>query len=105
MSSFALNNITAPDNYTAASTLESLPVLDHVNLDVSNQAIYWSLKQSNDLATGVTGAWQPEVFMLPGSRVLRRQGMIGIRVRAATAAANLPTGATQAHVTVEAVES
>lgn len=105
MSSFPLNNITAPDAYTAAATLEQLPVLEHINLDVVNAAIYWSLKQSSNLATDVTGTWQPEVFMLPGSRTLRRAGMVGIRVRAAVPAAQLPAGASQAQVTVEAIEA
>lgn len=105
MPSYMLNNITAPDNYTAASTLDSLPPLDHINLDVANQAIFWSIKQTNDLTTDVTGAWQPEVYMSPGSRPLYRSGMVGIKVRAAKAAASLPAGAFQAQVTVEAVES
>lgn len=108
MPSYALNNITAPDAYTptgGTATLDPLPVLDHVNIDVVNQAIYWSIKQTNDLTTNLSGSWQPEIFMLPGSRTLTRVGMVGIRVRAAIPAAQLPVGATQAQVTVEAVES
>lgn len=105
MPSYMLNNITAPDQYQSTSTLDNLPVLDHVNLDVSNQGIFWSLKQTSDLTTDITGAWQPEVYMLPGSRILDRDGVVGIRIRAAIAAANLPAGGSQAQVTVEAVVS
>lgn len=105
MPSFALNNITAPDKYVGSSTLDQLPVLDHVNLDVSNGAIYWSVKQTNDLTTPLSGAWQPEVYMIQGSRTITRRGIVGIRIRAAVAAGSLPAGATQAQVTVEAVES
>lgn len=105
MTSFALNNITAPDNYTPAGTLDQLPILDHVNIDVTNSAIYWSIKQTTDLTTPYTGTWQPEVFMLPGSRTIARAGIVGIRIRAAVPAAGLPTGGSQAQVTVEAVQS
>lgn len=105
MPSYAINNLTAPDQYTQAGTLSPLPLLDHVNLDVANAAIYWSINQTNALTTDLSGSWQPEVFMLPGSRTLARVGMVGIRVRAAVKAANLPTGQPQAQVTVEAIES
>ncbi len=105
MPSYPLNNITAPDQYTPASTLFPLPVLDHINIDVANAAIYWSIAQSNDLTTNLSGAWQPEVFMLPGSRSITRLNMVGVRIRAAIPAAQLPTGSAQAQVTVEAVES
>jgi hypothetical protein len=104
MPSWPINNLTAPDQYTAASTLYPLPILDHVNLDVANQAIFWSIAQTNDLTTGLSGAWQPEVYMTPGSRSISRQGIVGIRVRAAVPAASLPVGLVQAQVTVEAVE-
>jgi len=102
--SYPINNLTAPDTYTAASTLYPLPVLDHVNIDVNNQAIYWQIAQTNDLTTGLSGAWQPEVYMAPGSRTITRQGIVGFRFRAAVAAGSLPAGSVQAKVTVEAVE-
>ena len=105
MPSYALNNVTAPDNYTAGSTLDNLPPIDHVNLDVANGGIYWSIKQTNNLTTDLTGSWQPEVYMLPSSRTITRAGIVGIRVRAAVPAGSLPAGASQAQVTVEAVES
>lgn len=105
MPSYALNNLTAPDQYTAASTLDGLPVLDHVNLDVLNQPIFWSIKQTNDLTTDMSGAWQPEVFMAPGSRTITRAGVVGVRVRAAVPASSLPAGIGGAQVTVEAVQS
>jgi len=103
--SYMLNNITAPDSYASSSTLDNLPVCDHVNLDVQNGGIYWSIKQTNDLTTDLSGAWQPEVFMATGSRSLSRSGVVGIRVRAAVPAAQLPSGTSQAQVTVEAVVS
>lgn len=105
MSSWALNNIPAPDNYTAASTLDQLPRLDHVNIDVVNGAIYWQLKLA-DPTSGLetTGQWDTEVFMLPGSKSLYRYGTVGIRIRAAIPAGQLPAGSTQAQVTVEAVQ-
>lgn len=103
--SFPLNNITAPDQYAAASTLYPLPLIDHINLDVSNQAIYWSIAQTNDLTTEMSGSWQSEVYMVPGSRTIAREGVVGVRVRAATPAASLPSDAAQAQVTVEAVQA
>lgn len=105
MPSYALNNITAPDNYNKASTLWPLPILDRINIDVANGGIYWSIAQTNSLTTDRSGAWQPEVFMSPGSRTLSRAGAIGIRIRAAIPAASLPAGSSQAQVTVEAVEA
>ncbi|HET7047859.1 MAG TPA: hypothetical protein VFI54_06265 [Solirubrobacteraceae bacterium] len=103
--SWALNNITAPDAYTSASTLQNLPFPGRVNLDVTNQAIYWQLQQaSGPTGMNTEGTWQREVFMGPGSRTLFRAGVRGIRVRAAVPAASLPAGATQARVTIEAIE-
>jgi hypothetical protein len=97
--SYALNAITAPDNYGPGSTIEGVPI-KRINLDVANQAIYWQLKSST---AGVGGVWDAtEVFMLPGSRTLLRRA-VGIRIRAAIPAASLPAGAMQAVATVEAV--
>lgn len=98
MPNYALNNVTTADQYTAPNTLAPLPVLDHVNIDVSNAAIYWQLQQTNDLTSDRSGSWQTEVFMSPGSRTLSRAGMVGVRVR--SAAPGVP-----AQATVEAVES
>lgn len=105
MPSFPINNLTAPDQYGVTSTLYPLPLIDHINLDVTNGGIFWSIAQTNDLATEMSGAWQPEVFMGPGSRTISRENVVGVRFRAAVAAANLPAGSTQAQVTVEAVQS
>lgn len=105
MPSFPINNLTAPDNYSATSTLYPLPTLSWVNIDVVNAAIYWSIAQGNPLTTDRSGTWQPEVFMLPGSRQIVRSAMVGIKFRAAVALANLPAGGQQAQVTIEAVES
>ncbi len=101
--SWAINNLTAPDAYTPGSTLDNLPAISRVNLDVVNAAIYWQLKQANGTGLSTEGSWGQEVFMLPGSRPLLRQNIIGIRFRAAVVAAQLPSGAAQAQVTVEAI--
>lgn len=93
-------SLTAPDHYTAASTIEGV-MLDRINLDVLNQAIYWQLK----LGFGAgSGNWEAaEKKMTPGSRTISRPGITGIRVRAAVPAAQLPPGFPQAIVDVEAV--
>lgn len=108
MASWAINQQVAPDEYgtdAQSGVLDRLPVLDHVNVDVANQGIYWSLKQTDDLDPRQSGSWQPEVYMAPGSRTLSRAGMVGVRFRAAVPAAQLSPGVLQAVVTVEAVES
>lgn len=78
---FALNNVTTSDGYTTANTLEGLPQSARVNIDVSNNAIYWQLKRVS--ARAPQGDWEQEVFMIPGSRSLNRTGITGIRVRSA----------------------
>lgn len=103
--SWALNNITAPDAYADTSTLANLPFPQRINVDVANQAIYWQLQQaSGPTAMSTEGTWGQEVYMPPGSRTLYRAGVRGIRIRAATPAASLPTGSSQAQVTVEAID-
>jgi hypothetical protein len=102
--SWAINNLTAPDTYTQASTLDNLPTINRVNIDAVNASIYWQLKQVSGTGLYTEGSWGPEVFMLPGSRPLYRPGIIGIRFRAAVPAAQLPTGGSQAQVTVEAID-
>jgi hypothetical protein len=97
MASWVLNNVTTADAYTAANTLDNLPFPSRINLDVSNAAIFWQLKQADHapgLYTG--GTWGAEVMMLPGSRSLFRAGVRGFRVRSAAAGV-------AAQVTVEAV--
>jgi hypothetical protein len=96
--SWALNNITTADAYSAANTLANLPFPSRVNIDVSNAAIYWQLQQAASV-TGLSteGTWQQEIFMTSGSRSLFRSGIRGVRVRSAV-------GGTPAQVTVEAVE-
>jgi hypothetical protein len=119
VTSYPLSNFTAPDAYlppgqtatnsagalTGPATLYNLPVVDHVNLDVLNAAIYWSIAQADPLDANRAGRWQSEVFMAPGSRVIQRAGIVGVRVRAARLANQLTAGALQAQVTVEAVEA
>lgn len=103
----SLNAITAPDIYGGTTgyygVIEGTPIARLV-IDVSNQAIYWQLKR----ATGSNpsqGAWEGnETFMIPGSRVIARNAIVGVRVRAAISSANLPAGSIPAVVTVEAVK-
>ena len=80
----ALNAITPSTSYTQATTLEG----NHYSrflIDVVNQAIYWQIKiQAGGI--GTAGNWEAaEKYMIPGSRVISRPGMVGIRVRAALA--------------------
>jgi hypothetical protein len=100
---WALNNITAPDSYTQTATLAHLPPIARINLDVANNAIYWQLQQARGTGLYTEGGWGPEVYMAPGSRSLYRPGTTGIRIRAAIPAAQLPAGAQQAQVTIEAI--
>lgn len=105
MPNAALNNITAPDQYTGAATIDTGGWVDWVNLDVVNAAIYWQVKQaSRKYDTAAKSTWQAEVFMLPGSRTINRPGITGIRIRAAIALAQLPAGSHQAQVTAEVVQ-
>lgn len=99
--SYALNAIAAPDAYNAAATIDGVPIR-RVNIDASNQAIYWQLKLSS--SGGGSGVWDSsETYMGPGSRSVSRPSIVGVRVRAALPAASLPAGANRAVVTVEAV--
>lgn len=108
MPSYVLNNVTAPDNApTQASTLENIPICDHVNIDVYNSGIYWAVKEAYvNWGQELQGNWQDETFQAPGSRTIynRGGGIIGFRFRAAVPLANLPAGQQQAQVTVEAVQ-
>lgn len=99
---WALNNITAPDAYSPASTLLNLNGVTRINIDVTNQGIYWQLQRSTGSGLFTEGSWDQEVFMANGSRSLFRAGVTGVRVRAAVPAASLPAGSSQAQVTVEA---
>jgi hypothetical protein len=96
---WAINALTAPTTYSAASTLDNLPFAPSINIDVANAAIYWQVKQANSPSGLHTeGTWQEETFMLPGSRSIYRSGLRGFRFRAASSSAS-----PQAVVTAEAV--
>lgn len=97
----AINGLIAPDNYTSASTIDLISEVDHYNIDVVNQAIFWQLKefQTDPRSGAFTGI---EVKMLPGSRTIDRPHTCGIKFRAAIPAAQVPYGS-QAIVTIEAV--
>lgn len=103
-----INALTAPDAYTPASTLDLFTWVRWFNIDVSNQAIYWQLKQAQPGARNLDDArsttWTlVEVYMPPGSRSIIRALTAGLKFRAAIPAAQLPAGSKQAVVTVEAV--
>lgn len=120
MPSFVINNLTAPDNYivivgppptppvaTTPSTLDLLPICDHVNIDVLNSPILWAVKEARQpWGMEQQGDWQVEVFMVPGSRTIynRGGGIIGFRFRAYVLAANIVAPQLQAQVTIEAVQ-
>lgn len=118
MPSYALNNFTAPDKYlppattalngagvlTGPATLYPLPLLDHININVQNSAVYWSPFQTNALTTDLSGTAQQEVYLPPGFMLIQRANLVGIQVRAAVPALSLAVGVLQAQVTVEAVE-
>lgn len=105
MSSWWINNVTAPDNNpTRLSTLDNLPFLDHININVVNAAIYYQIKSADPhVANDTWGVWQPPIFFLPSQQSLYRVGAIGVRFYAAITAALLPAGSSQAQVTIEAV--
>lgn len=104
MPNSARNAVTAPDQYSAASTLDGGQFIKWFNLDVANQAIYWQAKQVNRIGDNPQMAtWQAEVYMTPASRTINRPGLVGARFRAAIAAASLPAGSSQAVVTLEVV--
>lgn len=102
MPSWALNNITAPDNYAPGSTLDSLPPCS-INVQVLNQGIFWQIRQVSTPSRLYTeGTWGTETLWLPSDGPIYRDQARGFRFRAATPLASLPAGALQAQVTVEA---
>jgi len=100
MSYPALNNITAPDQYTAGSQIVGVGAV-RFNLKIANQAIYVNL---GDGASGTGIQWRGEVFYTPGFYSLDRRAD-AISIRAAIPAASIPVGQVQAQVTVEALPS
>jgi len=98
----AINVLTAPDTYTPASTLDTGNFVDHFNIDVYNQGIYWSIRQGHPRQSPGMAQWGPDVYMAPGSRTINRLWLVGMRFRAAIPAAQLPAGTSQAIVTLEA---
>lgn len=104
MPNAAINALTAPDAATAASTLTPGAWVDHINIDVVNQAIYWRVQEAPySAAPSRAGSWTMPVYMIPGSRTIRRANINGVQFWAAIAAAALPAGAYQAVVTIEVV--
>lgn len=98
----AINQLNAPDQYTAGSTLDTGQYVDHFNIDVYNQGIYWSIKQGQPRQTPGMANWGPDIFMGPGSKTISRLYLTGMRFRAAIPYASLPAGSTRAVVTLEA---
>lgn len=99
---WTLNNVTAPDSYSPAATLDNLPPVS-INFQIFNQGIYAQIRQiSSPTQLYTEGTWSEETLILPSSGPIYRQQVRGFRFRAAIPAANLPAGALQAQVTVEA---
>jgi hypothetical protein len=96
--SAALNNITAPDVYSATQGTLSCPGSARVRLLINNQAIFWKRGFQNPGGGGVEYT-EPEEFLPPGLYSFDEH-CDAIQVRAATPAAQLPEGSIQAQVTI-----
>ena len=95
--SAALNNVTAPDDYSPAATL-SCPEAVRIRLRVNNQAIFWQRGIQDPTSAAVQ--WpEPEEFVPPCSDSIE-EVCEAIRFRAAIPAAKLPLGAKPAQVTI-----
>ena len=108
MPTVAINALTAPDAYTAASTIDLGRPITYIRIDVANQAIYWQPKIDLWSGTGIgrgtpSGDWDMATYLLPSYSVFRQANLVGVRFQAAIPLASLPVGATQAVVTVRAV--
>jgi hypothetical protein len=75
--SYALNNVTTADGYTAPTTLAA-PGSRRLLLHVRNAAIYYQVGNGTPASV-----WQTEVFMPPGTAGLLRT-FDALRVRSAT---------------------
>ena len=95
--SAALNNVTAPDDYSAGATL-SCPGSVRVRLQIFNQGIYWRRGFSRPGGGGVDFN-EPEEFLAPGVFSLD-EVCDAIAVRAAVPAAEIPAEEKQAQVTI-----
>lgn len=71
-------------SYSQLTTIENVPPCIKLTLDVLNGSIYYQVKRLDGLA-GPGGSWNPETLMIPGSKGIVRQGITGVRVRAANA--------------------
>ena len=98
MPTYALINVTAPDAYNAASTLDNLPVCNQVVIQLVNQAVYYQIREVADHATLTRDLpdWSDERFLAPSVAMLSSRRFRGIRFRAAVKAANVPAGSSQA---------
>lgn len=77
-------NLQPTTSYTQTSTLENLPPCVKVTLDATNGSIYYQIKRLDGIS-GPGGSWNPETFMVPGSKGIQRVGITGVRVRSASA--------------------
>lgn len=68
--------------YSQLQTIENVPPCIKLTLDVINGSIFYQVKRLDGLS-GPGGSWNPETNMVPGSKGIVRQGITGIRVRAA----------------------
>ena len=93
--SASLPNFTAPDDYSEAVGFMRCQDTVRVRLNVHNQSIFW--RRGYGLAGGNVGNWEDEEELTPGLYSLNDR-CDAIQVRAATPAAQLPEGASQAQV-------
>ena len=97
-----INALTAPDNYSLASTIQG-DIYDRFVIDVVNQSIFWQLLVVPPSISAGGANWEGnETQMLPGSRTIL-EAAAGIRFRAVVPAAQIPAGSHQAIVTVRAI--
>lgn len=95
--STAINNMVAPDAYSAAATL-ICPSTVRIRLFVANQGIYW--EQGRTWPGGQGIFWDPPEQYLPPLGYSFSDRCEALRFRAAIPLKSLPPGSLQAVVTV-----
>lgn len=95
--SAALENFTAPDDYSEGVGYLRCQDTVRVRINVSNQSIFW--RRGVGMAGGGVGNWEPEEELPPG-RYSLNDLCDAIQIRAALPAGQLPPEAIQAQVSL-----
>lgn len=82
--SYPLNNVATVDGYVTVNTLDNIPTVARVNIEVLNAGIYYQLRASEAGPRIQAADWNPEVRLNPSRNSLDRV-TTGIRVRSAVA--------------------